>query len=298
MKISRGIVSAIREQDPPGHFLERDPVTGLWNEIGDKRAIEKTSQALREGQPNLRKKIIHHGRQSSTDSSCSWGRRASIDCVSWNRRGSMESVSSAATSFSEMSRRSTICSNLTHTFTHDIPIPNVDVHSHSLGFGAFECSSSTSGMILKKNMELLKNIQINHHDGFTNDTAISISNSILPAHSQPIDATDKEITDIICETFALHNNEDFHNNADEATQNTFQNLDNDDFDHAQSKISQTTLFHTNSHINGTESTKSHVPHLQPGNSHQSQSIFNSIALEHAKKGVEKEFPRFFGNRAA
>jgi len=49
VKISRGIVSAIRAQDPPGNFLEQDHETGLWNDIGNKRAIEKTSQALREG---------------------------------------------------------------------------------------------------------------------------------------------------------------------------------------------------------------------------------------------------------
>jgi len=35
----------------------RDSITGIWSDIGDKRAIEKTSQALREGQPLLRRKI-------------------------------------------------------------------------------------------------------------------------------------------------------------------------------------------------------------------------------------------------
>lgn len=54
LKISRSIVAAIREQK--GRFLERDAKKGVWFDIGDKKAVEKTSQALREGQPKLRKK--------------------------------------------------------------------------------------------------------------------------------------------------------------------------------------------------------------------------------------------------
>lgn len=69
LRISKSIVAAIREIS--GRFLEREdgktsqsldekdengnPVT--WKDIGDKRAIEKTSQALREGQPKLLKKL-------------------------------------------------------------------------------------------------------------------------------------------------------------------------------------------------------------------------------------------------
>ena len=48
--IARRIVEAVREQTPPGRFLIKD-ITGLWNDIGDGRAREKTSQALREGAP-------------------------------------------------------------------------------------------------------------------------------------------------------------------------------------------------------------------------------------------------------
>ncbi|KAL7539248.1 hypothetical protein ACHAWF_006351 [Thalassiosira exigua] len=69
LRISKSIVAAIREIK--GRFLEREdgkiptsldekdaegnPVT--WKDIGDKRAVEKTSQALREGQPKLLKKL-------------------------------------------------------------------------------------------------------------------------------------------------------------------------------------------------------------------------------------------------
>ena len=42
VRISRSIVSAIREQK--GRFLERDGEDGKWYDIGDKKAIEKTSQ--------------------------------------------------------------------------------------------------------------------------------------------------------------------------------------------------------------------------------------------------------------
>mmetsp|Transcript_13996 Transcript_13996/g.19663 ORF Transcript_13996/g.19663 Transcript_13996/m.19663 type:complete len:640 (+) Transcript_13996:143-2062(+) len=58
LKISKSIVAAIREQN--GRFLEKDK-KGLWYDIGDKKAMEKTSQALREGQPKLRQKIVELG---------------------------------------------------------------------------------------------------------------------------------------------------------------------------------------------------------------------------------------------
>jgi len=54
MKMSRFIVQTIRAQR--GRFLERDD-SGLWMDIGDKKAIEKTSQALRDGAAPLRRLI-------------------------------------------------------------------------------------------------------------------------------------------------------------------------------------------------------------------------------------------------
>lgn len=66
-KISRSIVAAIREQD--GRFLERNTQKGTWYDIGDKKAIEKTSQALREGQPKLRQQIVELGTGASGTSS-------------------------------------------------------------------------------------------------------------------------------------------------------------------------------------------------------------------------------------
>lgn len=45
--ISKRIVRLVRERG--GRFLRRDESSGLWIEVGDKKATEKTSQALREG---------------------------------------------------------------------------------------------------------------------------------------------------------------------------------------------------------------------------------------------------------
>ena len=50
-------MDAVRSLNPPGRFLEKDPVTGLYHDIGDKKAIEKTSQALRDGAASLRKQL-------------------------------------------------------------------------------------------------------------------------------------------------------------------------------------------------------------------------------------------------
>lgn len=45
--ISKSIVWAIRAQMPPGRFLQQDS-KGLWHDVGEAKAVEKTSQALRE----------------------------------------------------------------------------------------------------------------------------------------------------------------------------------------------------------------------------------------------------------
>jgi hypothetical protein len=50
-----------------GRFLELDERTGLHNDIGDKKAVEKTSQALREGQVDIRKKIYNADEANEAD---------------------------------------------------------------------------------------------------------------------------------------------------------------------------------------------------------------------------------------
>ena len=55
--ISESIIKEIRNQSPPGRFLNRDAKDGDWYDIGDIKAREKTSQALRENLPKLRKEL-------------------------------------------------------------------------------------------------------------------------------------------------------------------------------------------------------------------------------------------------
>ena len=53
--VALDIIAQWRKQTPPGRFLKFDDKTELWNDVGDKKAREKTSQALREKAPLLRK---------------------------------------------------------------------------------------------------------------------------------------------------------------------------------------------------------------------------------------------------
>lgn len=55
--VARVIVRAIRNGDPPGRFLRKDEKSGRWVDIGDKKAAEKTSQALREKTNDERDKL-------------------------------------------------------------------------------------------------------------------------------------------------------------------------------------------------------------------------------------------------
>jgi hypothetical protein len=57
MSISRSIVEAVRSMSPSGRFLEKNVITNMWSDIGDRKAIEKTSQALRDGAATLRKQL-------------------------------------------------------------------------------------------------------------------------------------------------------------------------------------------------------------------------------------------------
>ena len=59
LMLSMSIVNAVRSQTPPGRFLQKDAKTGLYYDVGDQRAQEKTSQALREGAPDIKKKITN-----------------------------------------------------------------------------------------------------------------------------------------------------------------------------------------------------------------------------------------------
>eukprot|EP00934_Nitzschia_sp_Nitz4_P007945 Nitzschia sp. Nitz4//scaffold284_size24204//6850//8820//NITZ4_008414-RA/size24204-processed-gene-0.7-mRNA-1//-1//CDS//3329545682//7935//frame0 len=57
--IASSIVTEIRNMNPQGRFLARkgNKDTGVWYDIGDEKARDKTSQALRENAPSIRAKI-------------------------------------------------------------------------------------------------------------------------------------------------------------------------------------------------------------------------------------------------
>jgi hypothetical protein len=66
--IASSIVSEIRGMDPPGRFLARKghKDDSYWYDIGDEKARDKTSQALRENAPSIRAEIeteIHQQRE-------------------------------------------------------------------------------------------------------------------------------------------------------------------------------------------------------------------------------------------
>jgi hypothetical protein len=65
MMLSQSIVNAVRSQTPSGRFLQKDLLSDLWYDVGDKRAQEKTSQALREGAAEIRTKLSQDGASTS-----------------------------------------------------------------------------------------------------------------------------------------------------------------------------------------------------------------------------------------
>lgn len=64
---SRTIVDEIRYRDPPGRFLKQDNETKMWYDIGDKKALDKTRQALREGAPELMKDLVNSDEEDEDD---------------------------------------------------------------------------------------------------------------------------------------------------------------------------------------------------------------------------------------
>lgn len=51
------VVHAVRSMDPPGRFLQLNDTDKLFYDVGDKKAVDKTRQALREGAPDVEKQI-------------------------------------------------------------------------------------------------------------------------------------------------------------------------------------------------------------------------------------------------
>jgi len=95
LKISKSIVAAIREQK--GRFLEKNKA-GTWDDIGDRKATEKTSQALREGQPKLKQKIAELGGTAAAAMAQNQGYSAPRHSYS-NSDGNLAAAAAAAAAF-------------------------------------------------------------------------------------------------------------------------------------------------------------------------------------------------------
>jgi hypothetical protein len=67
-KFSRMIYDEIRSRNPPGRFLKQDNNTKLWYDIGEKKALDKTRQALREGAPEIMKELTGDGEEDDYES--------------------------------------------------------------------------------------------------------------------------------------------------------------------------------------------------------------------------------------
>lgn len=70
-KFSRLIYDEIRALNPPGRFLKQDAATKLWYDIGEKKALDKTRQALREGAPEIMKELTGDEDDPADDDSIS-----------------------------------------------------------------------------------------------------------------------------------------------------------------------------------------------------------------------------------
>lgn len=57
-KFSKMIVDEVKSLNPPGRFLKQDMSTKMWYDIGEKKSMDKTRQALREGAPEIMKEGV------------------------------------------------------------------------------------------------------------------------------------------------------------------------------------------------------------------------------------------------
>ena len=75
--ITDSIIEDIKRRDPPGRFLSQNPKSKLWFDIGLEKARDKTSQALRENAPKIRKEIERENEEL---------RRKEADRIDYSRR--------------------------------------------------------------------------------------------------------------------------------------------------------------------------------------------------------------------
>ena len=80
--VALNIIQRWREQNPPGRFLKFDDKKESWIDVGDKKAREKTSQALREKAPLLRKQQEEQMQEMSDNSNNAEATSASPEITS------------------------------------------------------------------------------------------------------------------------------------------------------------------------------------------------------------------------
>ena len=76
--VAMDIIKEWRDMDPPGRFLKQDDVTKLWNDVGDKKAREKTSQALREKPVKDKEDDEHHEKETRFENGTNTLRRGNL----------------------------------------------------------------------------------------------------------------------------------------------------------------------------------------------------------------------------
>ena len=76
--IAQSIVDEIRKLDPPGRFLQKESGSDYWFDVGNEKARDKTSQALRENSMSVKRQMEEEfnetRRQQARDAAIATGR--------------------------------------------------------------------------------------------------------------------------------------------------------------------------------------------------------------------------------
>lgn len=76
--IALEIVQAVRASG--GRFLKKNESTGLYDDVGDRKAREKTSQALRERAPEIKKQFDAAGGEGCKVRGAAWNALEAEHC--------------------------------------------------------------------------------------------------------------------------------------------------------------------------------------------------------------------------
>ena len=119
--VAEEIVWIMRQLDPPGRFLKKDSANpGKWVDIGDRKAREKTSQALREGAPAVKARVEEAQAIASTSDQTSttppWAHPSLIGATSITAAEQQNAIQATLGSFP----RVRVVSNDSATVTTDI----------------------------------------------------------------------------------------------------------------------------------------------------------------------------------